>query len=63
MTTRIAARKSDGSYTYFLPDGLYHLDKWQRGFTTVINEQGADHHSTVTPRRPAGAGSRHGLGC
>ncbi|MFY0989411.1 arginine--tRNA ligase [Halomonas sp. C05BenzN] len=41
-------RKSDGSYTYFLPDVAYHLDKWQRGFETVINEQGADHHSTVT---------------
>lgn len=41
-------RKQDGSYTYFLPDVAYHLDKWQRGFTTVINEQGADHHSTVT---------------
>lgn len=41
-------RKSDGGYTYFLPDVAYHFDKWQRGFTTVINEQGADHHSTVT---------------
>ncbi|PMR70545.1 arginine--tRNA ligase [Halomonas heilongjiangensis] len=41
-------RKTDGHYTYFLPDVAYHLDKWQRGFTTVINEQGADHHSTVT---------------
>ena len=41
-------RKSDGSYTYFVPDIAYHLDKWERGFTRVINEQGADHHSTVT---------------
>ena len=41
-------RKKDGGYTYFLPDVAYHLDKWLRGFTTVINEQGADHHSTVT---------------
>ncbi len=41
-------RKSDGGYTYFLPDVAYHLNKWQRGFTRVINEQGADHHSTVT---------------
>lgn len=41
-------RKRDGHYTYFLPDVAYHFDKWQRGFTTVINEQGADHHSTVT---------------
>jgi len=41
-------RKSDGGYTYFLPDVAYHVDKWQRGFQRVINEQGADHHSTVT---------------
>ena len=41
-------RKSDGGYTYFVPDVAYHLDKWNRGFTRVINEQGADHHSTIT---------------
>jgi arginyl-tRNA synthetase len=41
-------RKSDGSYTYFLPDVAYHANKWNRGFKRVINEQGADHHSTVT---------------
>ena len=41
-------RKADGSYTYFVPDVAYHLDKWQRGFHRVINEQGADHHSTIT---------------
>ena len=41
-------RKSDGGYTYFLPDVAYHHNKWQRGFQRVINEQGADHHSTVT---------------
>ncbi len=41
-------RKSDGTYTYFVPDIAYHLDKWRRGFIRVINEQGADHHSTIT---------------
>lgn len=41
-------RKSDGSYTYFVPDVAYHRDKWQRGFKKVVNEQGADHHSTIT---------------
>jgi arginyl-tRNA synthetase len=41
-------RKSDGGYTYFVPDVAYHLDKWRRGFVRVINEQGADHHSTIT---------------
>ena len=40
-------RKSDGEYTYFVPDIAYHLDKWERGFKRVINEQGADHHSTI----------------
>jgi len=41
-------RKTDGGYTYFVPDVAYHKNKWERGFTRVINEQGADHHSTVT---------------
>ncbi len=41
-------RKTDGGYTYFVPDVAYHLGKWQRGFQRVINEQGADHHSTIT---------------
>lgn len=41
-------RKREGGYTYFVPDVAYHLNKWQRGFVRVINEQGADHHSTVT---------------
>lgn len=41
-------RKTDGGYTYFVPDVAYHLNKWQRGFQYVINEQGADHHSTIT---------------
>jgi len=41
-------RKSDGSYTYFVPDVAYHLEKWKRGFVRVINEQGSDHHSTIT---------------
>ncbi len=41
-------RKSDGSYTYFVPDVAYHLGKWQRGFRKVINVQGTDHHSTIT---------------
>ena len=41
-------RKREGGYTYFVPDVAYHLNKWQRGFERVINEQGADHHSTIT---------------
>lgn len=41
-------RKTDGGYTYFVPDVAYHAEKWARGFVRVINEQGADHHSTIT---------------
>ncbi|MFA7554066.1 MAG: arginine--tRNA ligase [Spongiibacteraceae bacterium] len=41
-------RKSEGGYTYFVPDVAYHIDKWQRGYQRVVNEQGADHHSTIT---------------
>ena len=40
-------RKSDGSYTYFVPDVAYHLTKWERGFHKVINIQGTDHHGTI----------------
>ena len=41
-------RKSDGTYTYFVPDVAYHVTKWKRGFHRAIDVQGADHHSTVT---------------
>jgi arginyl-tRNA synthetase len=41
-------RKSDGTYTYFVPDVAYHVTKWKRGFLRAIDVQGADHHSTVT---------------
>jgi arginyl-tRNA synthetase len=40
-------RKGDGTYTYFVPDVAYHIDKWQRGFTKVVNIQGTDHHGTI----------------
>jgi len=40
-------RKSDGGYTYFVPDVAYHITKWERGFTKVINIQGTDHHGTI----------------
>lgn len=44
--------KSDGTYTYFLPDLAYHRDKAARGFDHVINIWGADHHGYV-PRMQA----------
>jgi arginyl-tRNA synthetase len=40
-------RKSDGSFTYFVPDVAYHLAKYERGFARAINIQGGDHHGTV----------------
>ncbi|OYT88976.1 MAG: arginine--tRNA ligase [Burkholderiales bacterium PBB6] len=40
-------RKSDGSFTYFLPDVGYHVAKFERGYTTCINCQGTDHHGTI----------------
>jgi arginyl-tRNA synthetase len=40
-------RKSDGSYTYFVPDVAYHVTKWRRGFAKVVNVQGSDHFGTT----------------
>lgn len=40
-------RKSDGTYTYFVPDIAYHVNKFERGFAKAINIQGSDHHGTV----------------
>jgi arginyl-tRNA synthetase len=40
-------RKSDGSYTYFVPDVAYHISKWERGFAKAVNIQGTDHHGTI----------------
>lgn len=40
-------KKSDGTYTYFVPDVAYHITKWQRGYAKVINVQGSDHHGTI----------------
>ncbi len=40
-------RKSDGTYTYFVPDVAYHIGKFERGWHQVINVQGTDHHGTV----------------
>ena len=40
-------RKSDGTFTYFVPDVAYHQTKWERGFARAINVQGSDHHGTI----------------
>ena len=41
-------RKSDGSYTYFVPDIAYHVTKWERGFKRAITELGADHAGSLS---------------
>jgi arginyl-tRNA synthetase len=41
-------RKSDGSYTYFVPDIAYHATKWKRGFKRAITELGADHGGSLS---------------
>jgi arginyl-tRNA synthetase len=46
-------RKSDGSYTYFVPDIAYHRDKHERGFARAIDVWGADHHGYVARMRAA----------
>ena len=40
-------RKSDGTYTYFLPDVAYHIQKFARGYAKAVNIQGTDHHGTI----------------
>jgi arginyl-tRNA synthetase len=40
-------RKSDGTYTYFVPDVAYHLSKWQRGYENAVTVLGSDHHGTL----------------
>ena len=40
-------RKSDGSYTYFVPDIAYHVTKWERGFSRAVTELGADHFGSL----------------
>ncbi|WP_176331270.1 arginine--tRNA ligase [Burkholderia vietnamiensis] len=54
-------RKSDGTYTYFVPDVAYHVTKWERGFTKVINIQGSDHHGTIARVRAGLQGLHIGI--
>ncbi|WP_353133131.1 arginine--tRNA ligase [Limnohabitans sp.] len=51
-------KKTDGTYTYFVPDVAYHITKWERGFTKVVNIQGTDHHGTIARVR-AGLQAAH----
>jgi len=54
-------RKSDGGYTYFVPDVAYHIDKFERGFHKVINVQGSDHHGTIARVRAGLQAARLGI--
>ncbi|HRH88998.1 MAG TPA: arginine--tRNA ligase, partial [Rubrivivax sp.] len=54
-------RKSDGGYTYFVPDVAYHLTKFERGFAKVINVQGSDHHGTIARVRAGLQAARLGI--
>jgi arginyl-tRNA synthetase len=49
-------RKSDGSWTYLMPDIAYHIDKFGRGFDRLVNVLGADHHSYIARLKAALAG-------
>ncbi|RDI99189.1 arginine--tRNA ligase [Dyella solisilvae] len=40
-------RKSDGTFTYFVPDVAYHLSKWQRGYVNAVTVLGSDHHGSL----------------
>ena len=54
-------RKSEGGYTYFVPDVAYHVTKWERGFHRAINIQGSDHHGTIARVRAGLQGLNLGI--
>jgi len=54
-------RKSEGGYTYFVPDVAYHKAKWERGFRHAVNIQGSDHHGTVARVRAGLQGLEAGI--
>ncbi|HCO91607.1 MAG TPA: arginine--tRNA ligase, partial [Alphaproteobacteria bacterium] len=57
-----ALRKSDGSWTYFAPDIAYHYDKFQRGYTTMVDIFGADHGGYIKRMKAAVAAVTGGEG-
>jgi len=46
-------KKSDGTFTYLVPDIAYHRDKHERGFVKAIDVWGADHHGYIPRMRAA----------
>ncbi|MEE9544610.1 MAG: arginine--tRNA ligase, partial [Rhodospirillales bacterium] len=55
-------KKSDGSWTYFATDIAYHMDKFRRGFETMIDVWGADHGGYVKRMRAAVEAVTEGAG-
>ena len=51
--------KSDGSYTYLAPDIAYHQDKYDRGFSSLINLWGPDHHGYISRLKASVAALGH----
>ena len=45
--------KSNGEYTYFLPDIVYHVNKLSRGYDQLIDVLGADHHGYINRMKSA----------
>ncbi|MEC8578551.1 MAG: arginine--tRNA ligase, partial [Pseudomonadota bacterium] len=57
-----ALKKSDNSWTYFAPDIAYHFDKFQRGFTRMIDVWGADHIGYIKRMQAAVSAITQGAG-
>ena len=57
-----ALKKSDGSWTYFAPDIAYHFDKFQRGFSRMIDVWGADHIGYIKRMQAAVSAITQGAG-
>ena len=46
-------KKSNGDYTYFMPDICYHVNKMSRGYSFIIDVLGADHHGYINRMKSA----------
>ena len=46
-------KKSNGDYTYFMPDICYHVNKMSRGYDFIIDVLGADHHGYINRMKSA----------
>ena len=46
-------KKSNGDYTYFMPDICYHVNKMSRGYDFIVDILGADHHGYINRMKSA----------